>query len=167
MARPIDLTGQRFGRLEALTCVGSRAKQRVWHCRCDCGGSSEPTAHDLITGNTKSCGCLHRERAGAMGRANVTHGGVGTRLHRIWHGMIQRCGNPRHVAFERYGGAGIAVCSEWQADFVAFRRWALANGYREDLTLERRDGKRGYDQDNCCWATRKEQARNAWTNRVL
>jgi hypothetical protein len=85
------------------------------------------------------------------------------RLYRIWRQMLQRCTNPRCKAFPRYGGAGIAVCAEWQG-FDAFEAWSLANGYALDLTIDREDGKAGYSPGNCRWSTPAEQARNTRTN---
>jgi hypothetical protein len=81
------------------------------------------------------------------------------RLYRIWRKMRERCSNHRADSFKNYGARGIRVCSEWD-DFVAFRDWALANGYGPSLSIERRDGNLNYTPANCTWATRLEQNRN-------
>ena len=87
-----------------------------------------------------------------------------TRLYKIWGNMIQRCTNPNNTHYSYYGGKGVTVCTEW-ARFEDFKEWALANGYREDLTLDREDGDKGYDPSNCRWITRKEQMFNISSNR--
>lgn len=81
--------------------------------------------------------------------------------------MIQRCTNPKNTSYERYGAKGVAVCDEWLDDFMNFYNWAMANGYRDDLTIDRIDNEKGYSPDNCRWATEKEQAYNKKSNRNL
>lgn len=89
-----------------------------------------------------------------------------SRLYRIWRAMYFRCYQKSHAAYPRYGGRGIAVYDEWRAGYPGFMAWALANGYREDLTLDRFPDQNGdYEPTNCRWATRSEQARNTKSNR--
>ena len=73
--------------------------------------------------------------------------------------MLQRCYNERDASFGGYGGRGIGVCSAWR-DAATFCRWALANGYRDDLTLDRIDNDGDYEPANCRWTTRAVQSRN-------
>lgn len=91
------------------------------------------------------------------------HGQEPHRLYGIWEGMRHRC---RNQADPRYGGRGIAVCQEWDK-FELFRDWALANGYAEGLTLDRRDNDLGYSPLNCRWATGVEQCRNRRSNKSV
>ena len=93
------------------------------------------------------------------------HGETFTRLYRIWLGMKQRCNKPACKEYKWYGAKGIKICPEWAEDFVAFRDWAHANGYKEHLTLERADGAKDYSPDNCSWITNAEQANNRSDNR--
>ncbi len=91
--------------------------------------------------------------------SSKTHGETDTRLYRIWRGIHARCENPKRWAYKYYGARGVTVCKEWHR-YEAFRNWALANGYADDLTIDRIDNRRGYSPDNCRWSTRLTQSRN-------
>jgi very-short-patch-repair endonuclease len=60
-----DLTNQTFEELTALYPNGrNNNKSIVWHCKCSCGNETDVSSHDLITGNTKSCGCKRNQSYG-------------------------------------------------------------------------------------------------------
>lgn len=108
----------------------------------------------------KSCGCLKKS-----GEARIKHGHTGTRLHKIWGLMKQRCYNKNNTNYGLYGGKGISVCAEWLHSFIAFKEWALSNGYSKDLTLDRIQGHLNYCPDNCRWANQKTQICNRGLNK--
>lgn len=95
------------------------------------------------------------------------HGLTGTRIYRIWTNMIQRCYNTTHKGYKWYGGKGITVCTDWKNSFVAFKAWAIDNGYSDELTIDRKYGDGNYCPSNCHWITRKEQGNNISSNRMV
>lgn len=89
----------------------------------------------------------------------VKHGGCGTHLYDVWKSMRQRCYNNNSYDYKWYGGLGIKICDEWN-DFSKFREWAVKNGYKRGLTIERINGMSDYCPDNCAWITIQEQQKN-------
>ena len=85
---------------------------------------------------------------------------INRRVFAVWTFMLARCYDPEHVGYKYYGGRGITICEEWKDDFLNFYDWAMANGYRDDLTLDRIDVDGKYEPKNCRWATMKEQTAN-------
>lgn len=154
----IDLTGQSFGRLTAIQIVesGDRGKSR-WLCKCECGKEKTVRADGLRSGKSTSCGCYHTE-------INKTHGMSNTKMYRSWYNMKLRCYEPTARHYQDYGGRGIVVCDEWLNDFLKFFNWAIRNGYREDLTIDRIYVNGNYEPNNYRWSNLKEQANNKRTN---
>lgn len=153
--------GDRFGRLvviESPIFKPNKHGHRIIHCRvrCDCG-SEKIVIRKNLHYKTSSCGCRRREVTGAKCR---THGQSGTVLHRKWKAMIGRCENPNGHRYSSYGARGISVCLEWRQSFLAFRDWALASGYSDDLSIERKDVNGPYAPDNCCFIPMPDQGHN-------
>lgn len=164
----LELLGERFGRLTVIEGPGfNNHGKTVWRCLCDCGNLTITVGSRLNNGATRSCGCLQREAVQKTGKKNVRHGfstaGVIRPTYYLWQAMLQRCVNPNHVAYGRYGGRGIAVCKRW----YKFENFLADMGQRpaNDLTLERINNNKNYCKSNCKWATMKEQANNRSKNR--
>lgn len=153
-----DLTGRKFALLTAIRMVGrSKRGNALWECSCDCGGSIVIESARLQLPGMRSCGCMVRKRPYTK---LYKHGRTETTEWSAWKSMLERCSNPNHKWFHRYGGRGVKVCDRW-ADFNAF----LADmgekpqdGVR--YSLERMNNNRGYEPGNCKWATSTEQNRN-------
>jgi hypothetical protein len=155
MSRPIDRTGQVFTRLTVIEKAGYSPHDKVmWRCLCECGNEVIVVGESLHCGLTKSCGCLRADRA----RERATHGMTNSPEYRSWAAMKTRCLNPNGHAFNYYGGRGIAVCDRWRDSFEAF--YADMGPRPTGRSLDRIDNDRGYEPDNCRWATATEQNNN-------
>ncbi len=109
-----------------------------------------------------------------MGRRRVkgvlqqrTHGMIHTRIYKTWSDMKARCYNPHNIRYAHYGDRGIGVCDGWRTDFCAFRDWAFANGYTDEMTIERFDLDKGYSPENCGFIPHPQQAKNRRMNRFV
>ena len=98
--------------------------------------------------------------------SNYKHGLRNTRLFSIWANIKTRCTNSNSTFYNRYGGRGITICDEWKDNFKAFYDWAMANGYQDNLTIDRIDNNGNYEPNNCRWVTVKDQARNKTNNHL-
>ena len=92
--------------------------------------------------------------------ARRTHNRTKTPLYKVWTGMKQRCLNTNANRYDRYGGRGIQVCSEWQNSFEVFEKWMLENGYKNGLTIDRKNNDGNYNPLNCRLCTMAEQNEN-------
>lgn len=100
-------------------------------------------------------------------KGHYTHGLRRTRLYRIWANIKTRCLNANDPHYEKWGGRGITICNEWKDNFKAFYDWAMSNGYRDDLTIDRINNDGNYESNNCRWIPHAEQALNKRTTHKL
>lgn len=165
MSKANELAGQRFGRLTVIERAGSTpGGVSKWKCICDCGNIVIASCGNLKNGHTKSCGCLVKEKAK---ETHQTHGLRKTTLYSVWRGMLARCYDTNDRYYKNYGLRGIVVCEEWRNDFKAFYDWAMAHGYKEGLSIDRKDTNGNYEPDNCRFVTMKVQQNNRTNNRLV
>jgi hypothetical protein len=158
MARFIDISGRRFGRVVVTKRMPSDGGRSVWEYRCDCGTIKSAHYGSLKDGLVRSCGCLRAEFAK---RAKwKKHGKNKTPEHRIWIQMNYRCRTHKN-----YAGRGIRVCRRW----LKFENFLADMGVRPTPhhTLERRNNSGPYSPSNCEWATMKAQQNNKRNSRVI
>ncbi len=144
-----DWKGLRYGHLTI-----EDYKDRMFVCRCDCGNTKSVKPTLLFARKYVCCGLdckYHQEQY---------DGRYKERLYRIWRGMLYRCYNDKAKSYRLYGARGISICDEWRDDYNAFKKWALENGYADDLSIDRINGDGNYEPSNCRWATRKQQGEN-------
>lgn len=160
-----DVIGKRYGSVKVIEELPlSKSKQRMVLFICDCGNTSKTLLLNLVSGNTKSCGCLRKKVAS---KKATTHGHSKTRIYRIFHGMKNRCFNPKNQAYKDYGGRGISICQEWLDDFMSFYNFCLENGWERGMEIDRIDNDGWYQPDNCrfvCGDINKNNRRTLFKN---
>lgn len=174
-----DISGRRYGKLVVKEYHSTdKNRNALFLCDCDCGNTAIVAGTRLVSGHTQSCGCLQKETARTelkkfnqsdrhITDGHLIHGENKTPLHNVWVGMRKRCNNQSYEHYGRYGGRGIKVCAEWYSSYLAFKSWALANGYVEGLEIDRIDNDGNYEPSNCKWSTRTEQVRNRSNTRFI
>jgi hypothetical protein len=166
--RAKNLAGRRFGKLVAIGATRhtkdiSGRSLLVWECTCDCGKTVETRSCNLLSGDTKSCGCLERE---TLIKRNKTHGKSKTSTYRKWAAMIQRCYQPTSSSYAYYGGRGISVCERWRSSFEAFLE-DMGECPSPKHSPDRIETNGHYEPGNVRWATHGEQMTNTRRNRYL
>ncbi len=150
-------SGKTYGSRTVLGMPFSVGKKR-WLAvvQCECGKIETAWCVNLATGKSDRCkSCQVAER-------NTTHGeaprGTKARLYTIWCNMMSRCNRRSSPAYRWYGAKGVRVCAEWST-YQGFRSWAVSNGYKENLTIDRIDSNGNYEPMNCEWVTGLENTR--------
>ena len=128
-SRIVDISGKRFGRLVAIEYAGKITSEispttiSLWKCKCDCGNQITVRYPALISGNTRSCGCLldeSRKINNVNKRRSVSHDFVfegnldNHPLRLIWKSMLTRCYNPNSISYKNYGARGVKICDRWR-----------------------------------------------------
>lgn len=158
-----SIIGKRFGRLIVEKLAFIKNKNTYWVCKCDCGNYKTVYRGGLTSGDIISCGCYREEYKHEFGKK---HNMSKTKLYQRWSAMIQRCNNPKNDRYINYGGRGIKVCEEWM-DSSNFIKWALDNGYRDDLSLERKNVNGNYEPNNCEFIPLKQQYENKTNSNLI
>ncbi|MCH5261605.1 MAG: hypothetical protein J1F42_01705 [Lachnospiraceae bacterium] len=164
MSVKIDLTGRRYGSLVVIElAVDVPGKKKKWFCKCDCGKKIIVSGSNLQSGHTKHCKDCGLKLSN---ESKVKHGKTRTKIYYVWQGMINRCDRPSHKSYCDYGAKGIFVCDEWH-NSKTFIDWALSNGYKEGLEIDRIDTNGSYCPENCRWVDRFENANNKTNNKII
>lgn len=160
--------GERYGRLVIVDVTDERQQRAIRYlCLCDSGETITVCLSELKNGNTRSCGCLQRERAS---ETSTRHGLRSDPRYDVRRAMISRCYDPLDPAYQHYGGRGITVCERWRESVEAYVADIEATlGPRPSLrhSLDRLDNNGNYDIDNLRWATQRDQLRNTSRNLLV
>lgn len=138
--------------------TNSGKKKRMAIFICDCGELVVKNFSLVKLGKTKSCGCLK-----FASPESVKHGYYGTTEYKSWAAMHQRCGNPNDNGFKWYGARGIKVCAEWNE----FKKFIADMGDKPSHKhhIDRIDNNGNYCEENCRWATPKQNQNNKSTSK--
>lgn len=157
MKKVINLTGKVFSRLTVLSEAGRDKHEKVmWLCECSCGNKPILSGNTIKSGNTKSCGCLHKE---IMSNILTTHGLRKHPLYAVWLSMKARCYNESYHQYADYGGRGITICDRWINSFRDFYN-DVAYHYNDNLQLDRVDNDGNYEPSNVRWVTQQQNGMN-------
>jgi hypothetical protein len=162
MGNFIDISGQKFNRWTVIERVHVYDRRTFWLCKCDCGVERPVEGKHVRYGTSKSCGCLcleinaERLKGNKMG---YIHGYEKHPLRAIRKAMTHRCYNSNNRFFKNYGQRGISVCNEWRESLISFIDWAISNGWKKGLSIDRIDVDGNYEPNNCRWITIAENSR--------
>lgn len=165
MGKFIDLAGKKFGRLTVIKRIYNNKNATYWLCKCECGKEKIIRGTSLTSNNTKSCGCLLRDKAKLT--KNIKHGKSNTRIYKIYCGIKKRCYCKTAKNYYLYGARNIKMCEKWLESFENFYNWAVNNGYQDNLTIDRIDTNGNYCPENCRWVDMKTQANNTRRNHYI
>ena len=157
MPKKLDLIGQKFGYLIVIEEAGrDNGRNVLWKCRCDCSGKEVIVYGTCLkNGQTKSCGCLQREK---IKEKSTKHGKRKSPIYKVWINIRQRCYNPNNQDYRYYGGRGIKVCERWHK-FENFYE-DMGDIYKNGLTIERINNDGHYEPKNCKWVIPSKQQWN-------
>ena len=154
----MDLTGMKIGSILVLNRSLRKDNNLIyWDCICDCGKTVTILGSNLKRKGGKNCS-----------KCPLTHFTNSEKpLATIYRDILYRCYKKERNSYKNYGGRGIIVCNEWLNDFKKFYNWSISNGYEKGLSIDRINVNGNYEPSNCRWVTRKVQANNTRSNRLV
>lgn len=154
-----NIEGNRFGKLIVIEDAIKLPNKTQNYCfvKCDCGNTKHIMKSSLIHAKTLSCGCIHKEW---LIDRSKKHGLCGTKIYKLFRGIVSRCYYKKNKGYMYYGGRGISIHNEWLENPMCFYDWAMQNGYKEGLSIERIDVNGNYEPSNCKWIPTIEQSMN-------
>ena len=136
----------------------AKSRMIMYKVKClKCGEVTDKCGSNVLKG-VAACKCSSKHEYHSQSK---------TRLYHIYNSMLSRCYSKSNIRYENYGGKGITVCEEWRNSFSAFYEWAIANGYTDELSIDRKDVNGNYEPSNCRWATAFEQMNNTTRNHYI
>lgn len=161
MSKINNLAGQKFGKVTVLSFDKIKNNRSYWICQCDCGKVFSRRSDIIKRKDVKSCGCYKKENNKTIG---IKHGDCKRNkinpIYRIWQGMKDRCYNKNNPNNVHWLGRGIKMCDEWKNNYLEFKKWAIENGYKKGLSIDRIDVNGNYEPNNCRWVSQEEQNKN-------
>lgn len=148
LGKVINMQGKIFGRLTVIGPPNTELSQFRYPVICTCGNTCLVFGTNLRNGHTTSCGCIKNRNL------------VNSPIYKVWQSMKQRCNNPASQAFKHYGGRGIKICASWESSSETFINWAIVNGWKKGLELNRKDNNKGYYPENCDFVSRRKNMQN-------
>lgn len=152
--------------------AAEQGSRRLVQVQCSCGTVAVHRRDSILSGNSRSCGCLRSEEFAAArtthGHTKGCRGGRGVPVSKeycAWQNAKRRCYSPRNASFASYGGRGIKVCERWRESFATFfdDMGAAPHGF----SLDRIDPDGDYEPSNCRWADDDAQRNNQRRSRRL
>lgn len=161
MAKAVELSDTRFGRLVVVSRAENKSGHPAWNCLCDCGQEKVCLGINLKRGKSKSCGCLRSEITSARSLKHGNRKGKNntSREYETWCSMIGRCETESNTSFHNYGARGISVCNRWRDSFELFLE-DMGERPTSKHSLDRIDVNGNYEPSNCRWVTKEVQMRN-------
>lgn len=177
--------GQKFGKLTALPIcfvediqengkINPHKRKYIIKCKCDCGNYYYTNKDQLLNDKVHSCGCEKSQRLSEMNSfysqkyedKDSQPSSLYNSLYHSWTAMKHRCLSENDEHYEYYGGRGIVIYDDW-LDYNKFKQWALQNGWKNGLTIDRKDFNGNYEPSNCRWVTMKTQHNNTSRSKML
>lgn len=155
-------------KINKLTILSIAKSVKIGYCRvnaiCECGVTKDYALSSIINETSRSCGCYKKEKA-------TKHGLKKHPLYDIYMGIKHRCNNPNDIGYKTYGGNGVILCEEWGNDFLSFYNWAISNGWKRGLQIDKDilSGGNGkiYSPEKCSIVTPKINNRHKDANVLI